>query len=54
MNFLGIGPGELGLEMRRQHAERLAIDVIDDRGQKQQAADIPAEVAEGTSVRDCH
>ena len=29
--------------MRREHAERLAVDVVDDRREKQQAADVPAK-----------
>src|SRR4029077_8742008 len=46
---VGVGPAELGLEMRRQHAERLAIDVIHDRRQKQQRSNAPTQSAGGDS-----
>ena len=37
-------PGELGLQIRGKDAERLAVDVVDDGGGEEQAADPPAEV----------
>src|SRR5207245_6028024 len=38
-------PPELPLQRRLENADHLAIDVVDRRGEEQQAADGPAEVA---------
>ena len=40
---VGVAPLELGLDVRRQHRQRLPIDVVDDGGKKQQPADVPAQ-----------
>ena len=40
---VGVAPLELGLDVRRQHRQRLAVDVVDDGGKKQQPADVPAQ-----------
>ena len=40
-----VRPAKLGLENRRHDVQRLAVDVIDDRGEEQDAADVPAQPA---------
>ena len=58
---VGVGPGVLGLQVRREDAQRLPIDVVDDGGQEEQSADVPAQArrGEGHGVRrvtypSCH
>src|SRR2546423_11365606 len=41
---IGVRPRELSLEIWRQNAQRLAIDVVDDGRRKQQRTDPPAEL----------
>ena len=40
---LGIGNGELGLEVRRENGENEAIDVVDGDGEEEKREDDPAE-----------
>ena len=48
---VGVRPVVLGLDVRREHAQRLPVDVVDDRRQEQQAADVPAEVLDAVISR---
>ena len=48
-----LGPADLLLQVRREDAEHLAVDVVDGRGEEQQRADDPAPSADaGADRRD--
>ena len=53
-----LGPAELRLQRRLQDADHLAIDVVDRRGEEEQAADRPAEISDapgaGAGAADLH
>src|SRR5690606_5329596 len=42
---LDLVPADVALQFRRQHAQYLAVDVVDGGGQQQQRADAPAIAA---------
>ena len=41
-----VGPSILGLQVGTEDAQRLTIDVVDDRREKEQAPDVPAQVSD--------
>ena len=45
VGILGLGPLQLGLQGRLQHADRLPVDVVDGRCREQQRADQPPVAA---------
>ena len=45
VGVVDLGPAELLLQRRLEDADDLAIDVVDRRGEEQQRADDPADVA---------
>ena len=52
---IDLAPAELRLQCRLENPDHLAIDVVDRRGEKQQAADHPPERADapGRSLIGC-
>ena len=51
VGVVDLGPAELRLQRRLEDADHLPVDVVDRRGDEQQAADVPAVVADPLADR---